>query len=819
MIDHRSVSRKHLLIEVGELQEADVSRINERTLVRLTDSSKVGTSLDGDRFVKQTRTIGGRGEGKGVLDLQLGHYDVHFQLEWREVILTCTNVSKKKNKGKDRDAEFEDSLEGKKQQVFDAGLDVKIVNDYVMNRTSHVVGKKRNTAISLQALVQGRWVVGYGFLDALTKATRKEDKNATLPVELDFDAHWPHEQDYIIEAGANEPQPRPNHYLLPRAERAEVFQGYTFVFLSQSQYNQLLPVVTAGGGKGLIFVVTLGQTKVSEVVDYIREVAGRKNDMNFKLSQQDRTSGIVVVRLNEHGRNEFAEKVDLALDQRGFEQNRLLDVILTLDTSDLRKELPEPLQSQDQADGEAPQPNPAPSQPAPNLLREIRQAPAIDDQAPPSAQARPEYEGQADEQHSGPSQSTATKRWRRAPGKSRFKGFGEFEPSQFTRAPSDSPEPSAGPSVIDPNQAEILPSMDADDTPHPSNRAGNLQHQSMRKRQAEPSEVEGKNIYDSILPGQAALKRRKFEAVNNGASAFSKSIDAVDKTAKKAKAQRVKQMDVKAELKARREAEEERRKKDEEALRQMVETDISELRHLTKVEVFELPVREHSAASRVGDNGSRSERWDPKWNGRKNFKKFRPQGQRQEISGAVSRLQRVIVTLEEVPRRGHGLGDEYWLQTSPIAGKWKDEPGKTAGGRISKRNQTQTQTHYDGGEAASSEAFQRTIRRSRELDSEAAAEQAVDAIEIAGTARDEMYLPSPAAPPQGTLNQTLVLETQQMGMKAAGKRPAIVVSQQYGEGPPVKKARQSTMVKAARSVKDREEEDDGEELKFRRRRR
>ncbi|KXL50264.1 hypothetical protein M433DRAFT_61505 [Acidomyces richmondensis BFW] len=601
VIDHRSVSRKHLLIEIGELQVGDISRINERTQILLTDSSKVGTKVDGDRFVKQTRTIGGRGGGNCVLDLQLGHYDVHFQLEWREIILTCTNVSKK-NKGNKEDAEFEDSLEGKKQQVLDAGLDVKVVSEYVTNRTSHVVGKKRNTAISLQALVQGKWVVGYGFLDALTKTARKEDKNVILPLEFDFNAHWPHEQDYIIEAGANELQPRPNHYLLPKPERAEVFQGYTFIFLSQSQYDQLRPVVTAGGGTALLFVVTLGQTKVDEVVNYIREVA------------------------------------------------------------------------------------------------------------------------------------------------------------------------------------------DA-------------------------------NIFDSILPGQAALKRRKIVAANAGASAFPLSATGAANKAVR-KEQRETQMDVKAELKARREAEEERRKRDEEALRQMTETDVSKLRHLAKVEEFELPVRELSDARRAGENGSRSERWDPKWNGRKNFKKFRPQGLRQDDGVAKSRLQRVIVTLEEVPRKGHGLGDEYWLRTSPTAGRGEDVQGKRAGGNHGKRNQVQAETQYENGNAASSEAFQRTLQRSREQDAEAAAAaQAFDNIEIAGTARDEIHRTSEAVAPQGILAEALVLDSQRIKTKPAGKRPAVSMSQPYFEGPLGKKARRGMTKSTARNLMDREEEDDGEELKFRRRRR
>lgn len=49
-------------------------------------------------------------------------------------------------------------------------------------------------------------------------------------------------------------------------------------------------------------------------------------------------------------------------------------------------------------------------------------------------------------------------------------------------------------------------------------------------------------------------------------------------------------------------------------------------------------------------------RWDPKWNGLKNFKKFRKQGEQRGRAQA-----KVIVPLVPAKGKDYGLGDEYWL--------------------------------------------------------------------------------------------------------------------------------------------------------------
>lgn len=80
--------------------------------------------------------------------------------------------------------------------------------------------------------------------------------------------------------------------------------------------------------------------------------------------------------------------------------------------------------------------------------------------------------------------------------------------------------------------------------------------------------------------------------------------------------------------------------------------EIETIKSTFQVEEMEVPVRR--PRNRVNENGE-SERWNPAWNGRKNFKKFRMRGEPRSLRG-----QRVIVGLEEVPKKGLGMGREYW---------------------------------------------------------------------------------------------------------------------------------------------------------------
>ncbi|WPG97508.1 Hypothetical protein R9X50_00028500 [Acrodontium crateriforme] len=765
-IDHKTVSRRHVVIEVGDVAPADSSLLHKRTEVKVTDASKAGTTLNGEKLSKETKILDGKD-----YTIKLGSYEQVFRLVWRPVNLCCTNLSGRSKAKAEELNSFREKL---------AGSDIKMTQEYVAQDTTHLVARKRNTPTALQALVNQKWLVTYEYIDALATAIKRSGLNENgdprpCALELEFENGWPDEKHYIVPAGG-EPVPRDNEYLIPRPERAEVFDRYTFIFLTKSQFDNLTPVVTSGGGKTLLWEVEDGVSNVEDLVDYVKSVAGKKGVADFRLSQHETKGGTVVVRLNDAGEwsSDFNRDTCLALDQTAIAQNEFLDAILVVNAANLRRQLPEH-ESLEPDEGALKPGNSPPrslqqnEQPAPSVL-----------EASTTAKAQPS-QPQADENSAEQPTRMSRKRTRRAPTQPRFKGFDDFDPSQFAKPRSLSPEPS-----VEPSQPVSVLNMEIDDT---SRNESVEQASKNGLKRAAP--VAAEDNYDEILQGQAALKRRRLEAKakDNRASSIQPPDSEPGQLATVTKKKKVvKEVDVRAEVRARRDFEEEERRKDEAALEDLKNIDISELKNVAVIEEMELPVRERPPRT-AGEHGRR-EGWDPAWNGRKNFKKFRPQGQRRD----GPRLQRVIVRLEEIPRKGNGIGDEYWLQPS-ISTQSSKGKGKSQSQSQSVRSAPIVPNSVDEDDSI---AFRRRLQQTREDD---ALEAEILPEEIAGTARDSQFQPSPS--------QTIRAETQ--------KPPAKRTAASQG-GPAPKKSRPAT-VPSSRGTIDINDDDDDDGLKFRRRKR
>ncbi|KAK3067429.1 hypothetical protein LTR53_015721 [Teratosphaeriaceae sp. CCFEE 6253] len=787
-IEHKSVSRRHIKVTTAPVDAGDVSKIHKRTRVRLEDDSKVGTTLNGVKFSKESRTL-----EEVENSVKLGLYEQTLRIVWQPVTLTFMNLSKK-DKG--------DALAEQKQML--EGTDVRLLVDYVSNETTHVVAKKRNTAIGLQALVQGRRLVGYDWAQALATAASVECRDANGEPESllqrDFDAHWPSEDDSVPPV-SNEPVPREARYLKPNAARSEVFQDYVFVFLTATRFNELLPVITSGGGKALLWEVEIGESRGDDLVSYVKELAGgKKAHSQFRLSQQTGNGGVVIVRLGENDKwsTSFMQGVDQELEQESIIQNEFLDVVLIADASGLRRPsvrngvtmqrngMPSP--------ASPPQGASQPAQPMENIEEQRPATQAADDMAQEPAEDRPV-------ERPSEQPSATKKKWNRRV-KSRFQGFEDFDPSQFSKPPSASPELSSAP---------VSQAMDVD----PSQSAPVQQtQQSSRKRPAPPQDLEPEeDLMDTILTGQAALKRRKTEAAQRGEkNAFATTFTEADRLAtEKAAEQAAKkikqeqQLDVKAALVERRKTEEERRRKDEDALREQLEnTNIEDIE--IQVEEMEMPVRERPARRAEVTDGQRSERWDPAWDGRKNFKRFRRQGPRGE--GPIPWRQ-VIVQLEEAQRPRNGIGDEYWLGNSAPSMQSSESKGKSQSKSQSqavRSGPSQRGGGDDDDDEDENTQFRRRLQRSREEDAESAEQGIMDREAVAGTARDAGWR---ALAEQ---SQTFGTESQR---QTAGKRPA---SGGQGGGA-AKKARQTRLPTAAGTAREAEQEEEDDGLKFRRRKR
>lgn len=226
-------------------------------------------------------------------------------------------------------------------------FDIKIIQSYIIGDTTYVVSSKRNTAKCLQALINGKHIVTEGFLDALEMAASSpgpaDDGTTPLPSQLeqDIDGSWPNAMEYLP-GPAKEPIPRPAELFAPDPKRLSMFDGYTFVFADQTQFDSLQSIVTNGGAKALKFDIQLGQTTLQEFVKFVRSVADKKGLGNF--GDNSTGKGVVVVRFRGRGDMEdwvrgFIQDVDRELEQRSIEQNEFLDAIVMADASVLRKPL------------------------------------------------------------------------------------------------------------------------------------------------------------------------------------------------------------------------------------------------------------------------------------------------------------------------------------------------------------------------------------------------------------------------------------------------------------------------------------------------
>ncbi|KAK3058054.1 hypothetical protein LTR09_001131 [Extremus antarcticus] len=817
-IDQKSVSRKHLTIEVVATGAENVTKIFAKSEVKLKDGSKIGTTINGDKINQEEKTLSG-GEREAKYTIKLGNYEHLFYLTWRPLVFSLSYTGTKTR---------QPALAAHREKFQQTG--VKVVSEYITNVTTHCVAKKRNTVPVLQALLQGKWLVTDDYVEAVAVLMKRSGPTSESVLEDDFDANWPKEPRYPVPPG-KEVNPRDEHYLLPKSERSEIFHNFAFVFLSQTQYDQLLPVVTAGGGKAFPCVVDPDVRNTEDVISFISSVADNKRTDKADPSRATGKGGIVVIRMQEgdEALRKLNEAIDLALNQRSVQQSELLDPILMLDTTSLTGELPEVSQSsavpgnsrsqsqayeppqsrsadvehsrnRNQPPQEASEPTtsrPHAQRQPPEERRRMRtsNSPAAEQQAPETSQAPEE---------TPPSENAAAvrKRARRVITQSRFKGFDDFDPSQFTKPASQSPEPSFDQPEF--SQAQSVQNMDVDE---PSQAVQT--QQSSRKRAAPSLEEQEKQMMDDMLTGHNTMKRRKLASgVKDEDTVKVVESDRLNAEKSARAKKKAKEMDVMAEITARRKRDEDERKKDEESLREAMNgIDIAELKNLAQVEEMDVPVRERPARGGAAEGGG-GDRWDPAWNGRKNFKKFRRQGQR---DGDAPRLPRVIVALEEVPKKAHGIGEEYWLtSTSKTKGKGKNQSQSQSQSQSTRQSQ---RTNL-ASTVADSSRFQERLKESHREDHDTADIDEILPDEIAGHARDETLEATANANASTAYNstpsQTLGTDSQR---RAAGKRQAAEQT-----GPPAKKARQSQRAPSSRQPVTIDDDDDDDALKFRRRR-
>ncbi|KAI0550527.1 hypothetical protein F4679DRAFT_204987 [Xylaria curta] len=621
------VSRKHVTITVDKVEDGHAEVMRSRAKLTIEDlGSKGGTKVNGQKYRNETCSL-----SQDSNTLQMGSFPPLFRITWFPVVLSFSFTSN----------QLRANPFARLRESFEQ-LDIKLLSDYDVQLTTHVVSKKRNTPKGLQALINGKYIVSDGFVDAIVDAAspkESDDGVDTSLLEQDFDAHWPDPMRFLPPPG-EEPVPRQPESFAPNSERAQLFDGYTFVFYEKKQYESLLAPITNGRGKALLNVAVAGETQIDDFIRFVKGVAGEKGLGEFEDGSEGK--GVVVVKWmpntdeNVDWYADFFRSISLRLDHRLIDQKDFLDAILNNDASSLRRPL------------------------------EFESQPAASQMEQPSFSAEQSMEVDPVEETAPKRSAPVTRRRGRGPVQSRFRGFA------VSVANDDSPAkpPAMAMEVNDPvpASANVVASQEdlfvSQDVPEPESAlAYQPSQRSQRKRPASPL-PEPNNIIDSVAPTAAQVKRRRIAAGEDPVPARRREKSATpintpaEPVIKQKPSPKIKrEADILEMARRHREEAEQRAKMEREELEaEPGDLDLAEIRRLHIEEP--MPLRE-APQVRTRERDIADGRWDPAWNGRKNFKKFRQRG---ALQGRA--IDKIIISLEEVKSKGFGIGDDYWLEDS-----------------------------------------------------------------------------------------------------------------------------------------------------------
>lgn len=680
-IDNKTVSRKHFVIEVDPVKEGDAAHIHARTKIRIEDlNSKSGTAVNGDLIKGTSKEL--KSEENSIRPGTCPHEII---IRWQPCILTFNLLKKEIKSG---------VLKTKQARV--QNLDIKATSDFVPEHTTHVVANKRNTAKGLLALVTGKYLVAESYIDALeyaaTPTKLSQEENLSL-LEIDFDSAWPDPKDHLPPPG-REPTVRPAEAYQPDPSRATVFEGYTFVFGDQTQYDNLLPVITNGHGKALLFKVSDGETTADELIRFLEQAAGNKRT-NEGTDWEN--AKVILVRWQgkddvQEWTNTLVNEIALKMDRRAVDQSEFLDAILANDAAgSLQQSIP----FESTTDGRvAPPPSGAnsintqkPTQAREDIARPSQRAEVAQSLAESVPQSRinsvPELApSQPPSQSASQVSNTEQTLTRPFSGPrftqaSRFKNFDDgFDPDAIDDYDDDEEQ--------EPNVTTTRTQLsNIKEEPQPT----------VRKRpHSPPEDSEGAfaDEIDNLLPAAAAFKRRKLaEGQASGKIGDTDNGRTQRVAAKKLKKEQA--IDVREIVRAQREEKEKAARREEEDELEIGPADVEDKAPANLVEIvtMELPMRNKSKQIN-GTNGEHRENWDPRWNGRKNFKGFRRRGEPAQRRGHA---RKVIVPLVEVKGNTYGLGEQYWEKTQEEKERERERKRKEE----AKSQRTQSQTQRSSG--------------------------------------------------------------------------------------------------------------------------
>ncbi|OJJ51773.1 hypothetical protein ASPZODRAFT_12582 [Penicilliopsis zonata CBS 506.65] len=643
-IGNASISRKHMVIEVSPVKPGDGSHIHARSEISVIDQgSKCGTIVNGEQIRGDSKKLNGEEH-----TIKIGKYQHLLRITWQPTVLSFSLSSK--------ELKVRDPLVHVRSRLED--LDIKTVIPYLVDKTTHVVQSKRNTAKGLQALINGKYIVQESFLDAVVYAATPSDLEnieSLSPLESDFDSAWPDAMEHLPPPG-KEPVQRSADAFAPNPSRLNIFEGYTFVFGDSMQFENLQASINNGHGKALFYQVEDGVTTAEEIVQFMRNASGGKG---IGAERSD-PGGVVLVRFRSKGRYEnwsieISNQIAVMIDQRVIEQSEFLDAILGNDAAPLCRPLPSEPDLTQESDTGAGAGAGTSSQRA---LTQTSATEVVDDEA-----SQPTPELSLKEEPTQRSRS-GSKRPRVRSFVSKVKNFDDgFDMNSIPVYTLEDDE--VIPDSVPPVAMEPIP-----------------EEQTQPDRMVDENEEE--DVLSALLPGAKAMKRHRAEMSRH-------QVDDPGHSPKEESLPRPKRpkLDVREAARQHREAAEEkahqRRQAEEEALQaSLKDVDVEKMKNLAIVE--EMDIKPRTPSEPLTDD---RDRWDERWNGRKNFKKFRRKG---DPSHTRQRIQTVIVPLEEVVRKEFGVGEHHWVSIRKSPDPGAVESGSGPRDAILSREATGTST-------------------------------------------------------------------------------------------------------------------------------
>ncbi|KAF8540973.1 hypothetical protein BDD12DRAFT_876322 [Trichophaea hybrida] len=651
----RTISRTHLIINIANVNEEDGVKILTRSQITMQDNNtKHGTTVNGQNITGNQISL----DSGDVHTFFLGSMNMLSGAEDKNVM-----------------APYRAKVEA---------LDVKTIAAWTPS-TTHVVASKRNTAIGLQALVNGRFIVTSSYLDAIAQAAAlplagPSGEQPMSPLEIDFDANWPKPEDFLPPP-LYEPVTKSAEAYSPDPRRKNIFDGWTFVFCEDVQYQNLLGPITDAQGKPEKFALEPKVTSPEELADFIRK----------------RGDGSEVALVKFRAKNEsewdkaFTAKIQELLGYRMVEQNEFLEIILSCDTATLRR----PLEAE-------------------SLIMQ-RSLPQNEPEQLASGASILVPETRTKQQKPTSEPTVTTSAPARTRGRVRRRGVTPVDPFAFDMGgdflPAPTPDPATqfqtqslekkgsqtvrAANIPDPlsNTNEHPTPMEVEEEAQlPTLKPPIVSRTSPRKRRApippEPDEDEGLDIMD-LLPGSKIVKRRKVaeeeERMRRGNTVSppepnnpkeSPKEEMTEKPESKRKGKKKGKPETSFETQAReiREKEAEQAEKAKAQEQTMMEgLDIEGLKNLAIVEVVKVKPRTDRPIRDV--YGDESARWKPEWNGRNNFKKFKRAGRGSTTRSVAG--PKVFVDLVESKGRDYGIGDGYWIENEENPSRKKNSQKNT----------------------------------------------------------------------------------------------------------------------------------------------